>query len=63
VAPYAIRNVDQVAAADRRLRAPASTDEELTDVRNLEREIIPVVVEMEKNGTYLDLELLHEWQG
>ena len=61
VAPYAIRNVEQV----RRLVdlfTPMIDEQNLNEVLQLEQEIIPVVVEMERNGTYLDMDLLERWQ-
>lgn len=61
VAPYAIRNVEQV----RRLLEhfdPQIDDEGLEAVRNLEQDVIPVVVEIEKNGVYLDMDLLDKWR-
>lgn len=62
VAPFAIRNVDQVEALIDHFKAGIA-EENLFDVLQLEEDVLPVVVEMEKNGTYLDMELLHEWQG
>lgn len=61
VAPYAIRNVMQV----HRLNAhfdPIMAEENLGKVFALECDVIPVVVEMEKNGTYVDRELLEQWR-
>ena len=61
VAPYAIRNVLQV----RDLLAhfqPRIEQEGLARVLELEREVLPAVVEMEKNGTFIDLELLDDWR-
>lgn len=61
VAPYAVRNVEQVerlAAAF----APQLQEQNLIEVMNLERDVLPVVVEMEKNGTYLDMDLLSRWR-
>lgn len=62
VAPYAIRNVEQVRRLVDKLR-PQITDEGMDECFELERDVIPVVVEMEKNGVYLDMDLLHQWQG
>ena len=61
VAPYAIRNVEQV---HRLLEAfaPDIENENLERVLALEQDVIPVVVEMEKNGTYLDMALLESWR-
>lgn len=61
VAPYAVRNVDQVRQLADKFR-PQLVEEDLLDVLDLEESIIPVVVEMEENGTLLDLDLLHDWQ-
>lgn len=62
VAPYAVRNVEQV---ERLIDAfePMIVEEDLGEVLDLEQQVIPVVVEMERNGTYLDLDLLHEWRA
>jgi DNA polymerase I-like protein with 3'-5' exonuclease and polymerase domains len=60
VAPYAVRNVEQVEALVRAF-APQIEAEELGEVLALEEQIIPVVVEIEKNGCYIDLELLTQW--
>ncbi len=60
VAAYAMRDVDLV----RRLAdvyAPRLRAEGLIEVSTLEDDVIPVVVEMEKNGTPLDLPLLERW--
>jgi|TARA_R110000824_G_scaffold1386_6_gene7053 DNA polymerase-1 len=60
VAPRAEADVWQV----RDLRAkmwPLLDEQELQRVRQLEDEIIPVVCEMEKNGTLIDQELLEKW--
>jgi DNA polymerase I-like protein with 3'-5' exonuclease and polymerase domains len=61
VAPYAIRNVEQVQRLHEVLQ-PQIIEQELERVLTLEAEVIPVVVEMEKNGTYLDVDLLDKWQ-
>lgn len=61
VKPYAVRNVEQV----KRLIdvfAPQIVAENLEQVLLLEQETIPVVVEIEKNGIYLDTDLLYKWQ-
>lgn len=61
VAPYAIRNVEQVYRLLEAL-SPRIIEEDLTGVLTLEQEVLKVVVEMEKNGTYLDMELLAQWR-
>lgn len=61
VKPYATRNVEQV----RRLldvQLPQIADEDLDEVLALEQDVIPVVVEIEKNGVHLDLPLLDRWR-
>lgn len=40
---------------------PMLEEQGLLRVKKLENEVIPVVVEMEKNGTLIDLELLARW--
>ena len=60
VTPYALRNVEQVHRLHNYFE-PLIREEELGDVLALEQEIIPVVVEMEKNGTMLDMDLLTDW--
>jgi DNA polymerase-1 len=62
VAPYAIRNVEQV---DRlaKLFSPRLSAEDLGRVLALEQAIIPVVVEMEKHGLPLDMDLLTAWEA
>lgn len=60
VAPYAIRDVDlpeQIAA----IQQPLLEAEDLLRVMALEDAVLPVVVEMEHNGTPIDEELLHLW--
>lgn len=61
VAPYALRNVRQVQALIDHFD-PLIGAEDLGRVLALEQEIIPVVVEFEKNGVHLDMELLHRWR-
>lgn len=61
VEPYAIRNVEQVHRLHDHF-APFIVEEQLEDVLALEREVLPAVVEMESNGTFLDVDLLHQWQ-
>ena len=60
VAPYGLRNVDQV---DRLLAVfrPQIIEQELEQVLAIEQQIIPVVVEMEHNGAPIDVELLDEF--
>lgn len=60
VAPYGIRNVEQVEQLYNLLE-PRIVAEELEQVLALECRIIPVVVEMEHNGAPLDVELLERW--
>lgn len=60
VAPYAIRNVEQVAQLID-VFMPQIEEEKLERVLNLEQQVIPAVVEMEENGTLLDMEMLHEY--
>jgi len=62
VAPYAVRNVEQVRQLIEAF-APLIREENLEAVLDLEQQVIPIVVEMEKNGTLLDMDLLHEWQA
>lgn len=61
VAPYAVRNVEQVWRLIEKFE-PSIDEEDLNDVVALEQDILPVVVEMEKNGTILDLDLLDRWR-
>lgn len=62
VQAYAIQDVELV---DRlcRVMDPMLADQDLLRVHALEQDIIKVVVEMEKNGAYLDLEKLFAWQA
>ncbi len=60
VAPYAIRNVVQVHRLNE-LFEPQITEQNLTRVWQLESDIIPVVMEIEKNGCYLDVDLMNKW--
>lgn len=62
VAPYALRNVIQVDQLIEHF-APLIEDEELGNVLALEQAIIPVVVEIEKNGSFLDMDLLEKWHA
>jgi DNA polymerase I-like protein with 3'-5' exonuclease and polymerase domains len=61
VDPYAVEDVvlvgDLVQATD-----PLIDAEDLRRVLTLEQDVLPVVVEMEKNGAFLDLERLFAWQ-
>jgi DNA polymerase-1 len=60
VAPYAVHDVvlvDQLVTATH----PDIVKQELERVLDLEQQIIPVVVEMEKNGCFLDMDLLAQW--
>lgn len=61
VAPYAVRNAEQVLALSRHFQ-PLIAEEDLGRVLALEEEVIPAVVEMEKNGTWLDMDLLARWR-
>lgn len=61
VAPYAIRNVLQVRDLAAAMR-PHLAQQGLLEVLDLERAVLPIVVEMEKNGTYIDLDLLAQWR-
>lgn len=60
VAPYAVRNVAQVNALLESY-APQIEDEELEDVLQLECDVLPAVVEFERNGLYLDVPLAEQW--
>jgi DNA polymerase-1 len=62
VEPYARRNVEQVDRLEQAFR-PRILEEGLSAVLKLEQDIIPVVVEMERQGTYLDIETLHAWHA
>lgn len=42
---------------------PLIAEEDLGKVLHLEEEVLPAVVEMEKNGCQIDVELLHKWKG
>lgn len=61
VAPYAVRNVEQVVRLVDAF-TPRILEEDLGEVLALEQAVIPIVVEMEKNGTFLDMDLLHRWE-
>lgn len=61
VEPYALRNVVQAYRLIEHF-TPDIIAEDLGRVLQLEQEIIPVVVEMEKNGVYLDMDLLEDWR-
>jgi DNA polymerase-1 len=45
----------------RDIMRPLMTAQDLDRVRDLEERVIPVVCEMEKNGTRIDVERLHVW--
>ena len=61
VAPYAVEDVRLVNdLVD--VTQPDIVAQELETVLALEQQIIPVVVEMEKNGAYLDVETLFRWR-
>ena len=60
VAPRACSDV-LVVAALRDAMWPLMTDQGLHEVRKIEEQIIPVVVEMEHNGAPLNVELLDRW--
>lgn len=60
VAPYAVHDVELV---DQLVNVtnPEIDKQDLRRVLTLEEQIIPVVVEMEKNGCFLDMDLLAQW--
>jgi Mesyanzhinovviridae DNA polymerase len=60
VAPYAVRNVIQVHRLNEVLE-PRILEESLTRVHRLESDLIPVVMDIERNGCYLDVELMNKW--
>jgi DNA polymerase-1 len=60
VAPYACVDTDLVEALDEVMQ-PALEEEGLITVADLESDVIPVVIEMERNGAPLDVPMLHEW--
>lgn len=61
VAPYAVEDVTLVHDLNVVMQ-PYLTEQELLEVLKVEQDIIPVVVEMEHNGAYLDVEKLFLWQ-
>lgn len=61
VAPYAVHDVELVDELVK-IMDPMIREQDLQQVLKLEQDIIPVVVEMEKNGAYLDMDLLAQWQ-
>lgn len=61
VAPYAVHDCELVDSL-LKITRPRLAQEDLLRVLKLEQEIISVVVEMEKNGTYLDVDLLVAWR-
>lgn len=60
IAPYAIEDVTLVNDLVE-VTQPQIAKQALERVLQLEQDIIPVVVEMEKNGIYLDVDLLDKW--
>jgi DNA polymerase-1 len=60
IAPYGVEDVtlvhDLCAVMDPEIHA-----QDLDAVHKLEQDIIPIVVEMEKNGAWLDMDLLAQW--
>lgn len=60
VSPRAIADVVQVAELQEKLW-PEIEEQGLEDVAYLESDVIPVVCEMEKNGSLIDMEKLHQW--
>jgi DNA polymerase-1 len=60
VDPYAVEDVVLVGDLVR-VTDPLIDAEDLRRVLDLEQQILPVVVEMEKNGAYLNVELLDQW--
>jgi DNA polymerase I-like protein with 3'-5' exonuclease and polymerase domains len=61
VAPYAIRNVEQVRQLLERF-APQIEEEELGECLDLECSVLPAVVEFERNGLHLNVDLAEQWQ-
>jgi DNA polymerase I-like protein with 3'-5' exonuclease and polymerase domains len=61
VGPYAIQDVTLVDALDRAQMVKLA-EEDLLRVWQLENDVIPAVVEMEKNGAPLDLDLLARYE-
>lgn len=61
VAPYAVEDVQLVHDLNRAMQ-PDLEAQELLEVLKLEQQIIPVVVEMEHNGVFLDVEKLFAWR-
>jgi DNA polymerase-1 len=60
VAPYACTDVDLIEDLDEVMH-PALDDQDLWTVANLESDVIPVVIEMERNGAPLDVPMLKQW--
>jgi DNA polymerase I len=60
VAPYACVDVDLVEELDEAMR-PQLEEQDLVRVADLESDVIPVTVEMERNGAPLDVPMLHDW--
>lgn len=61
VAPRAMGDV-RIVAMLREAMWPLMTEQNLHRVREVEEQIIPVVVEMEHNGCPIDQETLHRWR-
>lgn len=62
IARYAMSDTELVAECYK-LQRPMLTEQGLDQVRRLEEDLIHVVVEMERNGAPLDLEMLNLWVG
>jgi DNA polymerase I-like protein with 3'-5' exonuclease and polymerase domains len=62
VAPYACTDVDLVEDLDAVMQLELE-DEDLIRVADLESDVIPVAVEMERNGAPLDVEKLERWRA
>lgn len=60
VAPYAIRDVRLVRQI-REVTRRRLVEEDLLRVLALEEQVLPAVVEMERNGAFIDMELLTTW--
>lgn len=61
VAPYAVHDVELVDDLIR-IMQPQIVAQQLEDVLKLEQSVIPVVLEMEKNGAFLDMDKLALWR-
>ena len=62
LAPYAVEDVTLVHDLEMVMR-PQLIEQDMLRVLKLEEDIIPVVVEMEKNGAWLDVEQLERWRA